>query len=116
MTARIEKPVIVSYRRKSSLNHAAQFFITTEKESTRYPLPAEEGQTDTPIKHHNQGEVLMTGRIEKSVSISLHHKSSPSTMQPNLSSPQKRNRPHTLSPRERDKPTRRSIISIRVRS
>ena len=42
-------------------------------------------------------------------------------MQPNFSSPQKRIQLHTLSPREptgawRDKPTRRSIITIRVRS
>ena len=59
------------------------------------------------------------GRIEKTVFISYRRKSSLSTMQPNFSSPQKRIRPHTLSPREphrgasrRDKPTRRSIITI----
>ena len=56
------------------------------------------------------------GRIEKTVFISYRRKSSLSTMQPNFSSPQKRNRPHTLSPRERGKPTRRLIISIWVRS
>jgi len=56
------------------LNYAAQLFITTEKESTPYPLPAgapqgcfAKGQTNTPINHHNQGEVL-TPRIEKTVS------------------------------------------------
>ena len=62
----------------------------------------------------------MTGRIEKIVFISYRRKSSLSTMQPNFSSPQKRIRPHTLSPREphrgasrRDKPTRQSIVTIR---
>jgi len=39
----------------------------------------------------------MTGRIEKTVFISRHYKSSSSTMQPNFSSPQKRIRPHALS-------------------
>ena len=38
MTRRIEKTV----------------FITTEKDSTPHPLPVGEGQTDTPINHHNQ--------------------------------------------------------------
>ena len=33
------------------------------------PSPAGEGQTDTPINHLDQGEVLMTGRIEKTVLI-----------------------------------------------
>ena len=79
------------------------------------PSPSGEGQTDTSINHHNQGEV-MTARIEKTVFISYRRKSSLSTMQPNFSAPQKRNQLHTLSPRERDNPTRRSIISIRVRS
>ena len=62
----------------------------------------------------------MTGRIEKIVFISYRRKSSLSTMQPNFSSPQKRIRPYALreaplwgSPRERDKPTRRSIVTIR---
>ncbi len=58
----------------------------------------------------------MTGRIEKSVFISYSRKSSLSTMQPNFSSAQKRIRHDALSPRERDNPTRRSIITIRVRS
>jgi len=39
----------------------------------------------------------MTGRVEKSVFISYRHKGSPSTMQPNFSSPQKRNRHNALS-------------------
>ena len=42
------------------------------------PSPSGEGQTDTPINHRNQGEVMynplketsMTGRIEKTVLIS----------------------------------------------
>jgi len=55
----------------------------------------------------------MTGRIEKPVFIGYRRKGSPSTMQPNFSSPQKRIRHNTLSPRERDKPTRRSIVTIR---
>jgi len=44
----------------------------------------------------------MTGRIERSafISYSYRRKSSPSTMQPNFPSSQKRIRPHTLSPRE----------------
>ena len=40
----------------------------TETDSSPYPLPTGEGQTDTPINRHNQGEVL-TARIEKSVFI-----------------------------------------------
>jgi len=58
----------------------------------------------------------MTPRIEKIVFISYRRKSSHSTMQPNFSSLQKRIRPHTLSPRERGKPTRRSIVTSGVRS
>lgn len=34
-----------------------QLLITTEKDSTPYPLPVGEEQTDTPINHLNQGEV-----------------------------------------------------------
>jgi len=41
----------------------------TEKKSTPYPLPAGEGQPDTPINQHKQGEIL-TPRIEKTVFIS----------------------------------------------
>ncbi len=40
-------------------------------DSSPYPLPAGEGQTNTPINRLNQGEVL-TPRIEKSVFISYH--------------------------------------------
>ena len=64
----------------------------------------------------------MMGRIEKTVFIGYRRESSPSTRQANFSSPQNRNRPHTIreaplwgSPRERDNPSRRSIISIRTR-
>jgi len=46
------------------LNHASQLLITTEKNSSPYPLPTGEGQTDTPINHLNLGE----GSI-----ISLNH-------------------------------------------
>jgi hypothetical protein len=53
-------------QRYNPLNHATQLLITTEKDSTPYPLPAGEGQPDTPIKLLNQGEV-MTPRIEKSI-------------------------------------------------
>ncbi len=41
----------------------------TERKSSPYPLPTGEGQTDTPINRHNQGEVPAP-RIEKSVFIS----------------------------------------------
>ena len=69
------------------------------------------------------------GRIEKTVFVSYRRKNSTSTMQLNFSSSQKRNRHNALSPREphrgahlhlrqvkvsrRDKPTRRSIVTIR---
>jgi len=46
----------------------------TEKDSSPYPLPLGEGQTDTPINRHKQGEVL-TPRIEKSVFISYRRTS-----------------------------------------
>jgi len=48
----------------------------TEKNSSPYPLPTEEGQPDTPINHHNQGEV-MTARIEKTVFISYRRTNLP---------------------------------------
>ena len=44
------------------------YLARNEQKSTRYPLPTGEGQTDTPINQHNQGEVL-TPPIEKSVFI-----------------------------------------------
>jgi len=83
-----------------SLNHATQLLITTEKDSTPYPLPAGEGQTDTPINRLNQSE----GGI-----ISLNH----ATKLPITT--EKKSTPYPLL-QERDKPTRRSIITIRVRS
>jgi photosystem II stability/assembly factor-like uncharacterized protein len=56
--------------KKCFLNHATQLLITTEMDSSPCPFPAGEGQPDTPINHLNQGEVPMTGRIEKIVFIS----------------------------------------------
>ncbi|HSG45953.1 MAG TPA: hypothetical protein VLA72_22675 [Anaerolineales bacterium] len=47
-----------------------------EKKSTPYPLPAGDGQIDTPINHHNQGEV-MTQRIEKTFFISYRRMNFP---------------------------------------
>jgi tetratricopeptide (TPR) repeat protein len=57
------KPIIAL-----EIQHAHQ----QEKKSTPYHLPTGEGQTDTPINQHNQGEI-MTARIEKTVFISYRH-------------------------------------------
>jgi hypothetical protein len=58
------------YRFLRAYNHFKDTFMTghTEQNLPHTPSPSGEGQTATPINHHNQGEVLIP-RIEKSVFI-----------------------------------------------
>jgi len=57
MTGRTEKSVFISYHRKSSPSPMQPNFSPTQKRIRPHTLsPLGEGQTDTPINHHNQGE------------------------------------------------------------
>ena len=72
MPGRIKKTVFINYRPQFCFDFASQFPSGAEQQSSPYPLPSGEGQPDTPINRHNQGEV-MTPRIEKSVFINYFY-------------------------------------------
>jgi hypothetical protein len=59
MTGRIEKTALSVVAVRVLRQPAAKLSISTEKNSPPCPLPAGEGQADTPKNRHDRGEVTV---------------------------------------------------------